>query len=499
MTAGSERLPLSYWVALGVIVAVQVGAAWPGGYLDGDDAFVLRMGQAVASAGWGDRLEQLATLWTSEPTWRPLSTARAGVEFALFGGAAAPRLVTNALLHLASSVLIARCAVVVGSGTVRAAVASLVFAAFPLHSEALAWPHSGFEGMTVTAPLLLWALAWLRGRHRLALLWFGLATLTRENAACVSALVFLVPTAGSHRSRWAWLLAYAGVLALHVAVRVALTRAAGHGTAGSFHWVESPQLALLAALGWPLMPVHPAVAGAGALRVVAFVLLAATVVGLAWRRPLRRGTAVVLATMLPFLPQYHDAWRFVSAAEGGFELRWYFFHLPLAASAIWLALALPQSVEGARAKLVVAVTLAALLALCVANERVWREGTLTANRVAAALAAHVGPRCAPLELTTVSETDADEVASQVVLNADVFVGADASRCVRCRRLRDGRLERAVSTGLAHVEWQAASGCGVARRMHWDALTQSLRVPSLLEPTTPRDRSSPEYPFVEFQF
>ncbi len=442
-------------VAIGVFQAAQVVRGY---YLDADDWFVLEMGRAVCE---GPRFDHLSRLWTDEPTWRPLLTLRAGLEWCLFGAAPFPRYLVNVALHGLCAYWLAGVAGSLGlSAGVRWATA-LLYVAHPIHGEALGWFHSGFEGITVDA-LLLGALRLASLGHRAAALSvFQLALFTRENALVfvpvVGALAALRGLPGQRlRVAVAAMAPAVAVVVANIVLRVLVVRADAAATGvGSFHLVESPGAALLTTLLHPWVPVHPALEG----RIGLWLMLLSLPVGLlaiGGRSGLRvlgicLGVYALLAA--PFVPVFHEATRFLEAAPGGIEQRWYFFHLPVAALVVWPAVVLSRRFPCRAFALLVAALTGLFLVVQLLDTRWWVQRSVAAERMADTVDAAVRAGSRSVGVRVSGETDADELAEQVFLNAATRLGA-GSRGLRVVHRRDGRLEEARHGSRLGRKWGA---------------------------------------------
>ncbi len=419
-----------------IIVLLQARVVVGGYYMDSDDWFVVSMGH------WADVLglhDALMRFWTEEPTWRPLLTLVSLLEWTLFGAESAGRYVVNLGLHVLAALLVfwwvrlRRPAI--------AGLASLLYLAHPLHAEALAWFHSGFEGILVSVFGLLVLVAQgaperrahglRRGAPRVALMLFflQLGLWSRESIAAIVPVVALIAfIEGEHVGRWRRVLhdalPLAGLVLVNVIWRfVMLELEPDRRALGTFHTIESPLTALAAVALQPWLPVHPGLPSRElfwALTGLVSVLL----LGILGKS--RDGRIALLAfgmMVLPFLPMFHEAGRFFEAAGGGHEQRWYFFHLALAPLCVGAAYGFGAAgVVQSRApswvsRVLVAFTLVVFVATQLANAAWWREESDVARSMAATLRDAVA-RKPSLDLGIVSSegSDAVELADQVLLN-----------------------------------------------------------------------------------
>ncbi len=474
------------------IALVQLRVVAGGFYLDADDWFIVRMGRTVAET---PSLDHFLRLWTDEPTWRPLLTALSALEWWLFGPDPLGRYAINVGLHAVCAYLAGQIAQSLTASPKAGLVAAILFAAHPIHAEALAWFHSGFEGVVVTTFVLATVLSVLRGRHGLALLWFQLALFTRENAAALVPLLALVAAwrAGpGHRLRsalraWPFLVLFL----LNVAGRAALVAGgASRPALGSFHLVESPGAALVTTLLHPWFPVHPALGIRSSLWLV-FGSFALALMTLMRRTDLRWGFAAIIGALtlsLPFIPVFHEANRFLDADPGGYEQRWYFFHLPTAALVLWPAAVLGRRFTGTRLVVILAPVMGMLLLGQVLNARWWRHQSDVARAMTEAVEAELRSPAArgaargalAIGVRSTEGADAVELADQVLLNWPVSHPAPTGNAVALFRDRlddHGRhFERVVVRASGAVVWAPAPRAS-AQGVVWfevDESSESLR-------------------------
>ena len=165
-------------IGLVVTTVVQIGLAQSSYYLDSDDFFVLNMGARVSS-DFTDS-EHFTRFWSQEPTWRPLMTLNAGVNYALWGTESSPRGMLVVVLHLWCAMLVYTCLLYLCANPMIPAATAVLYSAHPLHAEALVWFHSGHEGVAVSLAMLLTVWAFASGRTAwLGMLLFQCALLIR--------------------------------------------------------------------------------------------------------------------------------------------------------------------------------------------------------------------------------------------------------------------------------------------------------------------------------
>lgn len=451
-------------LGLGLAAAIQATSFAGAWYLDADDWFILRMGREVVQ---NPGLEPFTRFWTEEPTWRPMLTARAGLEELLFGGAVVPRLTVTLALHVLSALLLFLTLRAWLGRPVAAAWAAVLFSVHPMHGETLVWFHSGFEGVTVTVPILL--TLWLFASRRsllLGLLAFQLALLTRENALCVPLLLSAAAaTRAKPGQRWDRVVIeaapYWALLIANAAARIGwVWMDANRVPGGSFHLAENPIAALVTTIGHPWLPIHPGLDG----RLVWWLVFAAIPFGLAFvqrgmdTRELKTALAGFLLAATAFLPQFHDAERFLHAWPGGYEQRWYYFHLPLAFLMIWPAYVLIGRDRRRTGWGTASVCALCALFLCAQgfNARWWNQRAAQAQEVTSVIGGALLKYPPGVGIVVTEGRDASELADQVVLNLSVIWPKSGKRGVRAFHLRteEGRtrLEEARPSRLGQLEW-----------------------------------------------
>jgi hypothetical protein len=138
-----------------------------------------------------------ASPWTTplgspdQALWRPLTVASFRAQWD-GSGDAGPFRVLNLLLHAAVSVLVLLLARSLKIGPAGSLAAALLFAAHPVHAEAVAWVTGRAELLAAGFVIASW-LAWLRSgplATATSIACFALAMLSKENAV-VAPLLFL--------------------------------------------------------------------------------------------------------------------------------------------------------------------------------------------------------------------------------------------------------------------------------------------------------------------
>lgn len=454
------------------IVALQASVVLGGYYLDSDDWFVVSMGQWTSQFGlWNG----LGIFWTEEPTWRPLLTLLSHVEWELLGREPIGRYAVNVALHALSALMVFRWVSL--RRPIVAGFACLLYLAHPLHAEALAWFHSGFEGILVSvfgmAVLLAQGAPSRRGygarrgaaRVVLMLFFLQLGLWSRESAAAVVPVVALLAFVEGERVGRLRRALHDGVplvalVLLNVGWRfVMLHLDVDHSPTGTFHMVESPMTAIAAVALQPWLPVHPGLAW----REVYWAMTGIVSVFLLWsmgrRRDARLAFGAFALLVLPFVPMFHEAGRFFEAAGGGHEQRWYFFHLALAPLCVGAAFALEPGVGagGPRAgwarRGVWAIVIGVFAATQLVNATWWRRESDVARGMAETLieAAKSNP-AEHLVVMSAEGSDAAELADQVLLNFGRIdpIGRGTRNVYRWKKMDGGWSKDAVAPGRLNL-------------------------------------------------
>lgn len=212
---GSRGIGLSWQAGwLLVVVGAAYANAFAGVY-QFDDFRVLFEDPAVAS---------LSAWWQSMPSFRPLLKLSYALNLALDEPARLFGLhALNIALHAGNAILLLLIFRALPGGTgVAPFLAALLFAAHPVHTEAVTY-LSGRSMSLMAGFYLVSLLAHLHGRIALSLLAFGLALLTRETALTLPLALWMLDRLrlpgtrwrqALRPGRWHWWIAAAGVLYL---------------------------------------------------------------------------------------------------------------------------------------------------------------------------------------------------------------------------------------------------------------------------------------------
>jgi len=168
----------------------------------------------------------------SNPLYRPLTAVVTTVVYVAGGGRPEFFHAWNLILHASASALVAMLAVALGLGGPAALIAGALFAAHPVHTEAVGW-ISGQSDLLAAACLLAAWLAHIRRRFLVALLCCLLALFSKESAVIFPGLVLLGeiarPARGSRESvsiseriPWRYIAGYAAALVAYLGVRYAV-------------------------------------------------------------------------------------------------------------------------------------------------------------------------------------------------------------------------------------------------------------------------------------
>ena len=174
---------------------MAMGPARLGSFIYDDQDYVLDNPAVVGSASpWTTPLGA-----PSQALWRPLTVATFRAQW---DGSprAAPFLVANMLLHAGASVLLLASRLGLGAG--GSLLAALLFAAHPVHAEAVAWVSGRAELLAALFVLAAW-LAHLSERRAapwVAALLLALALLSKENALLAPALFAIADVALGRRA-----------------------------------------------------------------------------------------------------------------------------------------------------------------------------------------------------------------------------------------------------------------------------------------------------------
>ncbi len=443
------------FLGLAVGAAVQLWSVWGGWYLDSDDWYILRMGREVVE---DPQWRHFFGFWSDEPIWRPALTGYTALEYALFEDAYMPRVVLNLALHIVCALMVFLAVRAWFGDAMLAAWTALLFFAHPMHGEALAWFHSGNEGIVVAIFSVAadWAIAdrpplWVRR------VGFQLAMLSRESAGALPAIITLgaYVRADEQRIRRAvvdsapfWAVLVFNIVGRLIAIAMVQT---GEAT-DSFHLADNPIVSVVTMLAHPWAPTHPG----APLHLMWLLAFGGLFVALAIRQRGRDrrfwwvAFAGFVLAFSPVLPNFHGGSRFLNAWAGGVEQRWYFWYLPLAFLMIWPASLLPRSA-------LIAVFVAMLCAQSI-NAQWWRDHGAYAHRVFDDLETALEKRPRAITATVHGHSDHAEIADTVLLNLPVILPDVARRGVAIYHCRsDGPepcvTQKVVTSDRGQVSWQ----------------------------------------------
>jgi hypothetical protein len=341
----------AFFVVAPLILVAQLAVVWGSFYIATDDYLIMTFGRGELA------LESLfARQAGGTPAIRPISLLISRLEYLAFGEAAMPRLVVNAVFHLLSGLMLALLVDGLFKRTKVAIMTGLLFLAWPLHAEGLAWFHSGHTSIPVGLFTLTVLTAFARGWPLfIGLLFLSLALLTRENAVVTGPVLLAIAWNRDRRLfpaiRAVWpylvlLVAYVSIRAWQVLMALQADAALPIG--------QDPVMTVAYLCFHLIGPVHPAIPGAWGILVA--TCLAIITAAFATRH--RVGICIfwVVVCCLPFAPLYDTGDPLFEAASSAYERRWYHLYLP-AAGVAWL---LANAVSD-RQRIAVATVLGALV------------------------------------------------------------------------------------------------------------------------------------------
>ncbi|HEY3176131.1 MAG TPA: tetratricopeptide repeat protein [Candidatus Polarisedimenticolia bacterium] len=339
MVTSSSKLRYAA-LAAALLAALLYANTLPGPFLNDDIPEIQENPRVHSLAGIPSLLVTGFWAGASERSalYRPLIAIADTLLFLAGGGGPAPFHAFNVLVHAANSALVVILAFALGFPLPASLLAGLLFAAHPVHTEAVSWISGGAELAASFFLLLAW-IAHRRGRLGAASAAFALAVLSKEMAVVFPALALAgdwlrpanpaaPPGARSPRSWRAAIFAYGGIALGYLALRFAVL---GHflgGGAQAFGaellnpLVGEPALTrvltslrvLLVALrqtcmplalcfnyGFDQIPIARSIAEAGVLGGGAILAAGLAVIGLAGGRrgALGLGAAIFLIAFLP--------------------------------------------------------------------------------------------------------------------------------------------------------------------------------------------------------
>jgi Flp pilus assembly protein TadD len=157
------------------------------------------------------------------PLYRPLTAVTMTLLWALGGGNPFVHHLANLLLHAAASALVVAVALSLTGRLAAAIIAGMLFAAHPVHTEAVAWISGLAELLSSVCVLGAW-LAHRKGRLPWAAALLALGLFSKEGAVVFVALALIGDLLGGGRAapRWRAYAVYATVTAAYLLVRLAV-------------------------------------------------------------------------------------------------------------------------------------------------------------------------------------------------------------------------------------------------------------------------------------
>jgi len=170
---------------------------------------------------------------------------------------------------------------------------------------------------------------------------------------------------------------------------------------------------------------------------------------------------------LPFIPQFHVAHRFIEALPGGYEQRWYFFHLPLSALMVWPAWLLVQWMrDNSMAKIAVVVIALGFITAQFQNISWWIERSETATQVANEMSSTKVDRM-PVGLVFSEGSDDANIADQIFLNHNRRYPKHKIRVFHLRTpVGESVAELAEARKNERGHWHWVSSPGVPKSIRW---------------------------------
>lgn len=456
----------AFALSVALLLTAQACVVVWGYYLATDDWFIV-------SGGIGGVFDR-QTIGT--PAIRPVSIGLARAENALFGIAAPPRLLFHVALHGLAGCLVFAGLLGLGVARRQAGATALLFLAWPLNSEPLAWFHSGHTTLPA-AVLILAALAgYIRRWHPVVVQVLLLAALlTRENALMLVA-VFAAISWHRHRSLKAMsrdLLPSLVTAGVWLAARVWQV-VTSLQTDSSAYLPDSDPLMAAAYVAFHLsVPVHPGAVGAWIWAGITALATAAVL----WATRKRLAVPALWAAIwvAPFLLLYVTEDPLFDAAHSGYERRWYHLYLPiLGLTWLWAC-----ALERRPRVLVVAVVLC--LTLQLANAWVWTELGIGARGTRAELARLLEDR-APLIVEFEDHGDAlTEVVEHQVLDLPRLFPGQTTPPIFRKKPGEESYIRAVRDAFDYPAWAQVPNPtlmpAAATRYRWDVATRRfVRLP-----------------------
>ena len=343
----------------------------------------------VTGLGWQELSSHLTEESGPGVFFRPLSLLSMGLDHLLWGRTPVLSHLMAMLLHGISALLVAAITRRLSESPQAGIVAGVLFAAHPVHPEAVAFLGSRFDLLATV--LGLGALAsYLRFSHEGRIRWLSTASglalgslLAKESGVFVPIAILVYEAFGITRRRWWGPLPVLGVAALYAAYRVGVIGAvSGYG-----HVSHVPVLALrywsetirFSAFGL-LTPASRAVFGEQAL-VLSSLLGALLLVPVAFvvrrprpLRPILFALVVTLLALAPPSPLMNSA-GLVDRLEGS-----RFLYFPSAAFSVLLGLAISRIEPGKLRWWLFGVQATAYATLTLAHAMPWHHAAMLARR-----------------------------------------------------------------------------------------------------------------------
>jgi tetratricopeptide (TPR) repeat protein len=263
------------------------------------------------------------------PLYRPIPYALHAIDYRLWGANASGFHITNIILHILATGLVYLVGLRILRSRIAALIGALLFAAHPIHTEAVTY-IAGRTDLTMTVFALLSFLLYLEARRmsggRRHILYaasavaFGLALMSKEAAVALPLIVILYHlyfSSGDRRHRWRAFVIPVAVLILLGSVYLGMSFTIGGGTnvdvgeAGLLHQAYTALRAFGAYLRALAVPIDPTLvldfswsesfAEPGSLSALLITLGFLALVGITFRsaRRLSFGLAWIITAILP--------------------------------------------------------------------------------------------------------------------------------------------------------------------------------------------------------
>lgn len=329
------------FVAVLAMVGAAFGVTLSSGFFMEDYAFLRSID---AEGGMARLLADLHGNWlgfTGYPYYRPLVTASFALDHAVYGLTPWGFHLTNVLLHGANACLVLLLVrrIVPAAGISGALAAALLFAAHPVHPNAVGWVAARSDllvGLATLGMLVCFARA-ERSRgtpaYLGAILLFAAALASKESGAVAVGLAFALPSRWSWRRRLLRLAPCVGLLIAYAAIRWAVLVPGLDLHAGRTVGLGGVVASLVAQLGQVVNPAGDWHDLRFTLPLLAFVPAVATLFRREGRRVWLFAIAMVVLGLLPVVPIQGNL---SPTLFSGFSRYWY---LPVVGLALPAALA----------------------------------------------------------------------------------------------------------------------------------------------------------------